>query len=90
MKSDNIYSLIGYNLGRIRRTVLDISQEKMAEELHLSRSFLSKLESRKVNQSISIDLLDYISRFYGFNIKDFFEGYEVEASEDESTLETVE
>lgn len=72
--SNDIYALVGENFKRIRREYLGISQEKLAEEANLSRSFISHLESN-YEQSISIDTLFYLAKKYNFDIREFFDGY---------------
>ena len=73
---DGLYALIGYNFKRIRKEKIKVTQEKLAEELNLSRSFISHIESPKVNKGISIDTLFLISQKYNIDIREFFQGYE--------------
>ena len=55
---------------------IGLTQEKLAEELNLSRSFISHIESQKVNKGVSLDTLFLISQKYNIDIRDFFQGYE--------------
>ena len=73
---DGLYTLIGYNFKRIRKEKIKVTQEKLAEELNLSRSFISHIENPKVNKGISIDTLFLISQKYNIDIREFFQGYE--------------
>ena len=60
----------------IRTEIIGKSQEKMAEEIDMSRSFLSQIESPNVEVGISLDTLFYIAQKYNFDIRKFFDGYE--------------
>jgi len=71
-----LYNLIGKNLKNIRENKINISQEKLADELNMSRSFLSQVESQNVDKGISLDTLFYISQKYNIDIRDFFSNYE--------------
>ena len=44
---DALYTLIGSNFKRIRMKKIGLTQEKLAEELNLSRSFISHIESEQ-------------------------------------------
>ena len=68
----SLFELIGKNIKKIRNEKLKISQEKMAEDLEMSRSYISHIESPKFNIGISIDTLFYISQMYKIDIKKFF------------------
>ena len=74
--SYEIFSLIGRNMKRIRKDIIKKSQEQLAEETNMSRSFLSQIESPNVDVGISNDTLFYIAQKYNFDIRLFFEGYE--------------
>ena len=77
MKSTyELFNLIGKNMKTIRTDIIGKSQEKMAEEIDMSRSFLSQIESPNVEVGISLDTLFYIAQKYNFDIRKFFEGYE--------------
>lgn len=71
-----LFDLIGKNLKDIRTNVIRKSQEKFAEETEMSRSFLSQIESPKVNAGVSLDTLFNIAQKYNIDIRDFFKGYE--------------
>ena len=71
-----LYNLIGKNMKQIREKKIKISQEKFADEMNMSRSFLSQIESQKVDKGISLDTLFLISQKYDFDIRDFFNNYE--------------
>lgn len=71
-----LYNLIGYNMKKIRTEKIKLSQEKLADEIDMSRSFLSHIESPNVNTGISLDTLFYLSQKYNFDIREFFKGYE--------------
>ena len=60
----------------IRTNVIRKSQEKLAEDTEMSRSFLSQVESKKVNAGVSLDTLFNIAQTYNIDIRDFFKGYE--------------
>lgn len=72
----SLFELIGKNIKKIRNENIKISQEKMAEDLEMSRSFISHIESPNVDVGISIDTLFYISQMYNIDIREFFNGYE--------------
>lgn len=77
MKSTyELFNLIGKNLKSIRRDIIKKSQEKMAEETDMSRSFISQIESPNVDAGVSLDTLFYLSQKYQFDIRKFFDGYE--------------
>ena len=77
MKSTyELFNLIGRNLKSIRRDIIKKSQEKMAEETDMSRSFISQIESPNVDAGVSLDTLFYLSQKYQFDIRKFFDGYE--------------
>lgn len=71
-----LFNLIGKNMKTIRTEIIGKSQEKMAEEIDMSRSFLSQIESPNVEVGISLDTLFYIAQKYNFDIRKFFDGYE--------------
>ena len=77
MKSTyELFNLIGKNMKTIRKEIIGLSQEKLAEEMDLSRAFLSHLESPNVDKGVSLDTLFFISQKYNFDIRKFFDGYE--------------
>lgn len=71
-----LFSLIGKNMKSIRKEIIGKSQEKMAEDADISRSFISHVESPNVDTGISLDTLFYLSQKYHFDIRKFFDGYE--------------
>ena len=71
-----LFSLIGKNMKTIRKEIIGKSQEKMADDIDMSRSFISHIESPNVDKGISLDTLFYIAQKYNFDIRKFFDGYE--------------
>ena len=71
-----LFNLVGKNMKSIRHNIIGKSQEKMAEELEMSRSFISHIESPNVDTGISLDTLFYLAQKYNFDIIKFFDGYE--------------
>ena len=77
MRSTNeLFNLIGQNMKSIRTNIVGKSQEKMAEDIDMSRSFISHLESPNVDTGISLDTLFFLAQKYNFDIRKFFDGYE--------------
>lgn len=77
MKSTyELFDLIGKNMKTIRKEIIGKSQEKMAEDTDMSRSFISHIESPNVDTGISIDTLFFLAQKYNFDIRLFFDGYE--------------
>ncbi len=77
MRSVNeLFDLIGKNMKVIRSEIIKKSQEKVAEDTDLSRSFISQVESPNVDMGVSIDTLFNIAQTYNFDIREFFNGYE--------------
>ena len=75
--SYELFSLIGKNFKYIRKNIIGCSQEKLAEDCNMSRSFISQIESPNVDTGVSLDTLFYIAQKYNFDIRDFFKDYEV-------------
>ncbi len=71
-----LFNLIGQNMKKIRKDIIKKTQEKLAEDVNMSRSFLSHLESENVDVGVSLDTLFYLSQKYNFDIRLFFDGYE--------------
>ena len=71
-----LFALIGQNMKSIRTNIIGKSQEKMAEDTDMSRSFISHIESPNVDTGISLDTLFFLSQKYNFDIRKFFDGYE--------------
>ena len=73
MRSTNeLFNLIGQNMKSIRTNIVGKSQEKMAEDIDMSRSFISHLESPNVDKGISLDTLFFLAQKYNIDIRDFF------------------
>ena len=71
-----LFALIGQNMKSIRTNIIGKSQEKMAEDTDMSRSFISHIESPNVDTGISLDTLFILAQKYNFDIRKFFDGYE--------------
>lgn len=71
-----LFKLIGKNMKSIRENIIGKSQEKMAEDTEMSRSFISHVESPNVDIGISLDTLFFLAQKYNFDIREFFDGYE--------------
>lgn len=71
-----LFALIGQNMKSIRTNIIGKSQEKMAEDTDMSRSFISHIESPNVDTGISLDTLFFLAHKYNFDIRKFFDGYE--------------
>ena len=71
-----LFALIGQNMKSIRTNIIGKSQEKMAEDTDMSRSFKSHIESPNVDTGISLDTLFFLAQKYNFDIRKFFDGYE--------------
>ena len=76
MNSSDLFSLIGKNIQKIRKELNIGSQEKLAEDLDLSRSFISQLESPGVDKGVSLETLFLFSQQYNIDIRRFFDNYE--------------
>ena len=79
-----LFALIGRNMKSIRTDIIGKSQEKLAEETDMSRSFISQVESPNVDVGISLDTLFLLAQKYNFDIRKFFDGYE-ELMDDNTT-----
>jgi len=75
-KLSEFYNLIGKNIKRIRIEHGD-SQEKLAEKIGMSRTFISYLESEKTTVGVSLDTIFLIADLYKVHINEFFEGFEI-------------
>ncbi len=85
-----LFALIGKNLKSIRKNIIGKSQEKMAEDIDMSRSFISHIESPNIDIGISLDTLFFLAQKYNFDIRNFFDGYETlmnESKDDETEKE---
>lgn len=78
-----LFNLIGKNMKSIRKEFVGKSQEKMAEDADMSRSFISHVESPNYDIGISLDTLFFLAQKYKFDIRRFFDGYE-ELMDDEN------
>lgn len=87
MKSTyELFDLIGKNMKTIRKEIIGKSQEKMAEDTDMSRSFISHIESPNVDTGISIDTLFFLAQKYNFDIRLFFDGYEELMKKEQETI----
>ncbi len=77
-----LFKLIGKNMKSIRKELVGKSQEKMAEDADMSRSFISHIESPNYDIGISLDTLFFLAQKYKFDIRKFFDGYEKLMDED--------
>ena len=66
-----LFSLIGKNMKTIRQEIVKKSQEKMADDTDMSRSFISQLESPNVDVGVSLDTLFFLAQKYDFDIRRF-------------------
>ena len=57
-----LFTLIGKNMKSIRKDIIGKSQEKMAEDTDMSRSFISHIESPNVDTGISLDTLFFLAQ----------------------------
>ena len=71
-----LFNLIGQNMKSIRKEIIGMSQEKLADDTDMSRSFFSHIESPNVDKGISLDTLFFLAQKYNFDIRRFFDGYE--------------
>ncbi len=71
-----LFDLIGQNMKSIRLDLIKKSQEKVADDIDMSRGFLSQIESPNVQTGVSLDTLFILSQKYNFDIREFFYGYE--------------
>ena len=81
-----LFALIGKNMKTIRKEIIGKSQEKMAEDTDMSRSFISHIESPNVDAGISIDTLFFLAQKYNFDIRKFFDGYEELMNKENETI----
>ncbi len=51
------------------------SQEKLAEDCEMSRSFISQIDSPNVDTGVSLDNLFYVAQNYDFVTREFFKNY---------------
>lgn len=78
MKEEDFYNIIGQNIKKYRneynKKYGKMTQELLAEKLNTSVSFISKLESKRTYQSISIPTLYKISIILKIPINKLIEG----------------
>lgn len=78
MKEEDFYNIIGQNIKKYRneynKKYGKMTQELLAEKLNTSVSFISKLESKRTYQSISIPTLYKISIILKIPIDKLIEG----------------
>lgn len=78
MKEEVFYNIIGQNIKKYRneynKKYGKMTQELLAEKLNTSVSFISKLESKRTYQSISIPTLYKISIILKIPIDKLIEG----------------
>lgn len=78
MKEEDFYNIIGQNIKEYRneynKKYGKMTQELLAEKLNTSVSFISKLESKRTYQSISIPTLYKISLILKIPINKLIEG----------------
>ena len=63
------YDIISANIKKLR-TAAKLSQIKMAEKLHCSREFISRVENKK--ERVSLNMLLKIAELFNVNPKDLF------------------
>lgn len=78
MKEEDFYNIIGQNIKKYRneynKKYGKMTQELLAEKLNTSVSFISKLESKRTYQSISIPTIYKISIILKIPIDKLIEG----------------
>lgn len=85
INSNELYRLIGKNLSNLRREYSIGTQQKLAEDTGLSRSFISQIEGPNVDKGFSIDTLFLISQTYKIDIRRFFDNYETLFEQEENS-----
>ena len=76
MNSNDLFRLIGRNIHSLRAEFNIGTQEKLADDLDMSRSFISQIESPGVDKGVSLETLFLISQKYNIDIRRFFDNYE--------------
>lgn len=66
------YRQLGLNISHYRK-LKGLSQEELAEKIHVSRGHLSHIEAPKMTSSFSIAMLFDIADALGIETKDLFE-----------------
>lgn len=76
MNEETLYKIVGKNIKKYRlqySKIEPLSQEKLAESVGVSTSLISNLESKSINQGISITTLYKISVVLKVPISKFLE-----------------
>ena len=68
-----LYRTIGVNIKNYRKKS-NISQAKLAEDVGISLSYISKIEASGCNKSVSVSVLNQIANALGIEITKLFEG----------------
>ena len=68
-----LYRTIGANIKNNRRKS-NISQAKLAEDVGISLSYISKIEASGCDKSVSVSVLNQIANALGIEITKLFEG----------------
>ena len=68
-----LYRTIGVNIKNYRRKS-NISQAKLAEDVGISLSYISKIEASGCDKSVSVSVLNQIANALGIEITKLFEG----------------
>ena len=78
MEEQDLYLLVGKNIKKHRKQYNEkfgkMTQEMLAEKINTSTSFISRLESEKIVQSISISTLYKLSLALKVSINKLIEG----------------
>lgn len=75
MRFDNdteLYKTIGANIKAFRKQA-NITQSKLAEEIGISLSYISKIEATECDKSFSLSTLNSIANALQVDIEKFFE-----------------
>ena len=68
-----LYRTIGTNIKKYRKQV-NLSQAKLAEDIGISLSYISKIEASGCDKSVSVSVLNQIANELGVEITKLFEG----------------
>ena len=68
-----LYRTIGANIKNYRRKA-NISQAKLAEDVGISLSYISKIEASGCDKSVSVSVLNQIANALDIEITKLFEG----------------
>ena len=75
------YKEIGLKVAYFRK-LRGFSQEKLAEQIDVSRTHLSNIEAPNMPTSISLELLFLISEVLDIEVKEFFEFHNAQRQSD--------